>query len=250
VLELIGAASSVALAGAAYVAGLLKLRGAVAAALMGVVTALIRFEVFILLLIFFATSSALTRLGSSVKALYGHRDVEGRDVQQVLGVGLPILLFLLAYAYTRDKTYLYASISALAYSTADTWASEIGMVSGGEPRLITKPWIKVPPGTSGGVSAPGYLASISGSVLISSMAAALLGHVPMLVILGMGVLGEVIDSLLGATVQRRYICGGVVHERDLGGCRRIGYLSNEAVNSVTGLLTGLLTVTILRLLSH
>ena len=247
-LEVFGLVASIALAGLAYRLRMLRPRGALSAAIVGTATSLIRFEVFVILLVFFVSSSLLTRLGAQVKAAVNHQDISGRSIRQVVGVGTPVVAFLALYSYTRDSAFLYAAVSSIAYSTADTWASEVGMAVGGTPRLITKPWVKVPPGTSGGVTIPGYLASISGSVFISSVSAALLGPMPMHVIMLMGVLGEVLDSIIGAVAQRKYLCGGEMYDYDRGGCVKMGYLSNEAVNLVTGLIVGSLTLMILKYL--
>ena len=245
-MEILGLATSIALASLAYRLRMLRLRGALSAAVVGSVASIVKFEVFVILLVFFTTSSLLTRLGAQLKAAMSHQDISGRSIRQVVGVGTPIVTFLVLYAYTRDSAFLYAAVSSIAYSTADTWASEVGMAVGGTPRLITKPWVRVPPGTSGGVTVPGYLASISGSVFISSISAALLGPAPIHVIMLMGMLGEILDSVIGAVAQRKYVCGGEVYDYDRGGCTRVGYLSNEAVNLVTGFVIGALTITILK----
>jgi uncharacterized protein (TIGR00297 family) len=101
---------------------------------------------------------------------------------------------------------------------ADTMASEIGVLSP-QPVMITNPLEKVEPGTDGGVSLEGTIASLLSSVSISmlSFAAFLLlieeSHpfyssfkVDYWYISSFfGFFGCVIDSLLGATLEKRGI---------------------------------------------
>jgi uncharacterized membrane protein len=103
---------------------------------------------------------------------------------------------------------------------ADTWGTELGVLSRVRPRLITT-GRRVEPGTSGGITWQGIWAGIAGGVLIGLVAALLhqaaqwidgqgAGGVPVLAypVLGAvaGVAGSLFDSVLGATVQGIYRC--------------------------------------------
>jgi len=121
---------------------------------------------------------------------------------------------------------------ALACVCGDTWASELGVLApGGPPRLITtgRP---VPRGTSGAVSLFGTAASVAGGALVglvlaldggalhwpraavcadaagrpAAAAAALPLQWLFLALLGAGagLMGSLVDSYLGATVQRTW----------------------------------------------
>jgi uncharacterized membrane protein len=95
----------------------------------------------------------------------------------------------------------------MATVTADTWATELGVLSPKSPRLITsgKP---VPTGTSGGVTLAGTAATLAGGVFIGltgwvfapdSRTAAFLAAVSLA-----GLAGSLVDSVLGATIQAIY----------------------------------------------
>ncbi len=115
-------------------------------------------------------------------------------------------------------------IGTIATATADTMASEVGVVT--TPRLITN-FKRVPPGTDGGISVVGTIAGILGAGLIG-LAAYMLGVYPDLaktltIALVAGSVGCFVDSILGAMLEIK------------------GYLNNEHVNllaTLTGALLG------------
>jgi len=66
----------------------------------------------------------------------------------------------------RDANRNYAAVAA------DTFSSELGIISSSKPRLITSPTLReVPPGTNGGVTAIGILAGFLGSFTIAATSA-------------------------------------------------------------------------------
>jgi len=115
-------------------------------------------------------------------------------------------------------------IGSIATATADTMASEVGVIT--TPRLITN-FKRVPPGTDGGISVVGTIAGILGAGLIG-LAAYMLGVYPDLaktlaIALVAGSVGCFVDSILGAMLEIK------------------GYLNNEHVNllaTLTGALLG------------
>ena len=76
------------------------------------------------------------------------------------GIGEHPLLFNSSTPHTQTM-YCMAGMSAIACCCGDTWASEVGTVLGGEPRLITN-GKKVPRGTNGGVTLIGIIVSFAG----------------------------------------------------------------------------------------
>ncbi|KAI0355212.1 hypothetical protein OH77DRAFT_1437130 [Trametes cingulata] len=118
-------------------------------------------------------------------------------------------------AASWSRALLFVTLGHFACCLGDTLASELGILSKSPPILITTLKV-VPPGTNGGLSTVGTLASLMGgfimggttavSLLVQSTAcrAAWTEVVPQLLVWGTlaGGLGSLLDSLLGATLQR------------------------------------------------
>jgi uncharacterized protein (TIGR00297 family) len=161
----------------------------------------------LLLLAFFATSSALSRLPQSRKYRAVTAKSGPRDAAQILANGaIPAALAALNGLHP-SPLWLIPFAGSLAAATADTWATEIGRWSRAVPRSIVTGQ-PVLPGTSGGVTALGTMASACGASLIAVCAGAIAGaSLPRIAAIALGgVLGSVVDSLLGATVQETRLC--------------------------------------------
>ncbi|MBE3597282.1 MAG: DUF92 domain-containing protein [Limnochordaceae bacterium] len=207
-----------AVAAAGFRARALSRSGAVAAAVVGaVMLAAGGLAWALILLAFFVSGSALTawRRGRA------GRPAVGRDAAQVLangGVATLAGLMRLAFGAAGWRVGAAAGSGAgvtiwdllaagsLAAMTADTWASEIGVLSGARPRLLIGGRV-VAPGTSGAVSGPGTAAGLAGALVIATLAGAAFGGaaVAAAVLVG-GVVGLFVDSWLGATLQARFEC--------------------------------------------
>lgn len=159
-------------------------------------------------------------------------------------------------------------LSHYACATADTWASEFGILDKFEPRLVTSLFLrKVPPGTNGGMSITGTLASIIGGAFIGFIFYILsfllpeqstISQFPMIYLGAIyGGLGSLFDSLLGGLFQATYYskdkkCIIKLHDlknnksQDKSIVLICGYnlLTNEQVNAISILLTMLCSIPI------
>lgn len=198
---------------AAWRVGALTVSGAVAASLIGGFTfGLGGLPASILLLAFFASSSLLSRAFTKRKRAVAANFAKGgrRDWAQVVANGGVGVLALLAAAFGLMTTQAgwVAFSAALAAANADTWATELGVLSPRPPRLITT-GKSVPRGTSGGVSLLGSVVALAAALLIGLLAiifAPANFFVLATIVALSGLLGSFVDSWLGATVQAIYYC--------------------------------------------
>jgi uncharacterized protein (TIGR00297 family) len=245
-------------AGLAYRLGSLSRSGALAAVLLGtLVFGWGGLEWAILLIAFFGSSSALTRLFARRKQDLAATFSKGgqRDAGQVLANGGLAGLCVIAHALWPGQAWPWLAFSgSLAAVNADTWATELGVLNPTLPRLITT-FQEVPRGTSGGVSRVGTLAAAAGALWIAAFAL-LLGDssgsqaiIQGLVITLAGLAGSLVDSLLGATLQAIYYCPTCQRETERHPWHTCGtettlvrglpWLGNDGVNLVCALIGGL-----------
>ncbi len=220
---LIGLVLAAIIAALAYQRGSLDLSGALGAVLVGaLVFAAGGLAWGILLVAFFVTSSALSHYRARAKEPLAEKFQKGsrRDIGQVLANGGWGALVALAYLLTPQPILFFAFAGAMGTVNADTWATELGVLSKQPPRLImTGRTVAV--GTSGGVTPLGTLVAFGGALLIGILAFAagavgagfpafgfsVPGAVFLIPIVGLsGLAGSLFDSVLGATVQAIYYC--------------------------------------------
>jgi uncharacterized protein (TIGR00297 family) len=155
-----------------------------------------------------------------------------------------------------------AFVGALAEANADTWAVELGVLSKYNPRLITKFSKIVAQGTSGGISGLGESSAVAGSILVALVAtlvgvfgSALIAMFMVAVIAA--VIGEHIDSALGATIRAGYYCEtcNKETERRIHKCgsptrhfKGSQLVTNEAVNFISTGVAAIVAITLLLLL--
>ena len=197
-----------ALALGARAARSLSRGGAVTALLVGTAATIAGWPWAIVLITFFVTSSGLSRFRRATREARIAGVVEKsdeRDAVQVLANGGVFAATALASTVTGQALLATAALGALAAAAADTWATEVGTLAGGVPRSVVS-FERLAPGTSGGVTAAGTIASFAGAALVAVVAWLTgAGRMPLAVFVG-GVVGSAADSLVGATVQERRWC--------------------------------------------
>jgi uncharacterized protein (TIGR00297 family) len=175
---------------------------------------------------FFILATIATSFGKEQKKMFEEKaEPERRDAYQVLANGgvsgiLGILnSFMPWLIYPCPLIVLMAA--SLASATADTLSSELGTIYGKRfyNILTLKPEEK---GKDGVISIEGTLIGVAGSATIAIVYALFSGWSNgFWVIIAAGTAGNLFDSLLGATLERR------------------GYLKNDAVNFLNTLFAAL-----------
>lgn len=178
---------------------------------------------FVTLFSVFAITWLTTRTGYARKRSLGlAEDPQGRDAHQVLAnVAVAAVFAVLSLRFGHAMAY--AAVAALAEAAADTASSEVGEAYSRRAWLITS-FKPVAPGTNGGISVPGTLAAV-----IAALAVVVCGRVLHVIpTVGAaaiaGVLGTLIDSWLGATIERQ------------------GWIGNNGVNFLSTLSAALIAI--------
>ncbi len=207
----VAAVGVVALAAAANFAGVMTVSGSAAGALLSYFVLLAGgVGWFIVLGVFVGIGAATTAYGKDEKEEMGLAEhSRGRGFSNVAANGTVALVAALVYSTAPDSTVAGAAtagfVGCMATAAADTASSEIGSVAG-EPRLITT-LERVPAGTDGGVSWQGEVVTVV-AVAVIAAAALVVGIVPpegAVVAAFGGLVGAHVDSLLGATVEGRWL---------------------------------------------
>lgn len=202
------------------------------------------------LIYFFVSSSLLSHFRQRDKAgAAADKFSKGgrRDLGQAAANGGLATVFAIIYGLaqsSRTRRLARAGFTgALATANADTWATELGVLSASKPRLITSGQ-PVEPGTSGGITLPGIAASGLGAYSLGFFFRAWqrfrrsCAPAPLVALIS-GLAGSICDSLLGATLQAMYYCPvcQTETERRIHRCgtptqplRGIAWMNNDVVN--------------------
>ncbi|HLX86081.1 MAG TPA: DUF92 domain-containing protein [Terriglobales bacterium] len=154
---------------------------------------------------------------------------EGRSAWQVLAnLAVPAGGSVL-FGATGNHFWMVATAAALCEAASDTVASEIGQSRGAAGFLITT-WERVPAGMDGGITLIGSFAGLAAGAVIGIVAAGggMIRWAELWIPVAAGFAGMLVDSLFGATLQRR------------------GWISNQAVNFAATLAAAALADAVMR----
>ncbi len=189
------------------------------------------------IMIFFILGSVLSKLNKA--QISDSKHGKARDGYQVLANGGIVLILAWLKIETHLEAFDILMFISVSVSIADTFSSEIGMKFGGQPFDIIN-FKRVTSGLSGGVSLLGTLASMVGAGIISIYYYLTYFNLNIcLLIFIAGILGSLIDSILGSLLQPKFTSStgaimdyGNISEKVSG----VSYFSNDLVNFLSNLL--------------
>jgi len=223
------------------------------------------FFFWIIMISFFISSSVITKFkGDNKKETEDLNEKNGkRDYIQVLANGGLGLIFAFMYYIYNDTIYMVGFATAFAAANADTWASELGVLSKRDPIYIIN-FKKAEKGVSGAISIFGTVASLLGALFIAIVFT--LGLVLkynnieitykyILIITISGFLGSIIDSYLGSLIQVKYkcvVCNKITEKKIHHGeitslIKGIKWFNNDFVNFTSGALASLIAIVLFSL---
>lgn len=141
--------------------------------------------------------------GASVLGRHHRRAHETRGISNILGNGLAAM-GALSIGWVGG---FYAALSA---ALSDTLSSELGLLSRSRPVLITT-LQPVPTGEDGAVSKAGLLAGLAGAALMGGLYFFITQDARMALFIAVsGFLGNLFDSVIGATLEREGIVNNMM----------------------------------------
>lgn len=224
--------------------------GAVASTLVGgVIVAGSGWWVGIVMIAYFLSSTVLSHWRKPIEQSDQQRGSRRDAVQVLANGGVPAVFASMALG-SGSSVWTLAAVCAIASATADTWATETGRITHAPPRSIST-WKRAEPGTSGAVSLPGTLATAVGSVCIAAFMwfghslnwidTNSAGSIAFGLVSLAGIAGSIFDSVLGATLQARFVCPNCgritekVHHCGHHPATHVsgwGWMTNDAVNLI------------------
>lgn len=226
--------------------------GALAAFVLGAICSAAGFGWAALLIGFFISGTLLSRYEAARKSRRTASVVEkggNRDAWQVLANGGVFAVAAAMSIIHSSPLWMALGAGAIGAAAADTWATEIGVLSSATPRSIIT-GRQVSAGQSGGITLIGTLGGVFGAVAMAVIAllAGWGNSAAIAAIIG-GIGGCTLDSVLGGSVQVRRWCDhcNALTERAVHNCGTttrvvsgVPWLDNDAVNAASSAFGALL----------
>ena len=251
---LVGLAAALATAVFTVKKEALTLSGAIAAGVLIVTSALCGkwFGLVYLLVVYFTIAAMDKILKKKTDGIFSdiNKKSGARDHVQVFANGFAAFLCLLLYKLTDRQAFMIAYGVSLAQAFADSIASDVGVLSKGNPVSICR-FRTVPKGLSGGVSLLGIAASLCAGLFCGLLYYLFFFQITdALLIVSFSFAGCLIDSVLGDLAQEKFRCPvcGIITEKtthcgqDTNHLSGIRHLDNCMVNLISNVLSTLLAV--------
>lgn len=187
----------------------LSTRAALTAAVIGLMTFIgIGYTGLAMLGAFFVMGVLATAHKKEQKALDGKHPQQRTSGQVFANGGVAAIMGILAiFDRLHADAYVVMAAGSLASAAADTLSSELGMVYGKRFYNILT-FRKDVKGLDGVISLEGTLIGAAGAMVIAAVYSIAYGFNYLFFMITLaGVLGNVVDSLLGATLERKNIIG-------------------------------------------
>lgn len=263
---LIGFLLAILISSVSYKIGFLSKSGAIGACILGtIVFGLGGFAWAIVLMGFFISSSILSKLFKNKKSKIEEKFSKSskRDIWQVWANGGIAGIFVIFHAFFPNDVWPWlAFCGSIAAVNADTWATEIGVLSKKAPVNIVTGKV-IDRGSSGGVSILGTFSATLAALFIAILGMTFLPQrspisinveswLILIAITAAGILGSLVDSFLGATIQAIYHCPVCEKDTEKHPFHSCGsttnfhkgwkWFNNDWVNTICALTGGLVMV--------
>ena len=203
------------------------------------------------ILVFFIFSSLLSKIKRRNPGIEGKHieKYSPRNHIQVLANGVFGGLLVILNFFFPSQLFYVSFVSSIAAVCADTWSTEIGIMTKSKTVDILSFKI-VEKGVSGGVSLAGTLGGITGASVIALSSVFWLNvknFYYIIFIIFAGIVGNLSDSILGASLQVKYkcsVCSEIVEkpvhcEQSALLIKGFKWINNDIVNLATAVIGGL-----------